>query len=137
MAQKPYLAPLFDEPEFAVRNLWRVNGGWYDGVPSHLKPASEAEQAREIAELTGGFERLLERALSRMQSGDLALACHLIDWAASAAPQEARVHEARAHIYAARAAESASTLSYRIFNAAAQESASKAGISIPQSDRRF
>jgi alkyl sulfatase BDS1-like metallo-beta-lactamase superfamily hydrolase len=137
LAQKPYLAPLFDEPEFAVRNLWRVNGGWYDGVPSHLKPASEAEQAREIAELTGGFERLLERALSRMQSGDLALACHLIDWAASAAPHETRVHEARAHIYAARAAESASTLSYRIFNATALESASKAGISIPQSDRRF
>ena len=37
------------------------------------------------------------------------MACHLIDWAAAAAPQEARVHEARARIYAARAAQSSST----------------------------
>jgi Tfp pilus assembly protein PilF len=63
------------------------------------------------------------------------MACHLVDWALSAAPQEMRVHAARAHIYAARAAQSSSTLSYRIFNAAAVESAAKAGISLPQNDR--
>jgi len=137
LAEKPYLAPLFDEPEFAVRNVWRVNGGWYDGVASHLKPAPEAGQAREIAELAGGFEPLVERALSKMRSGDLAMACHLIDWAALAAPQEARVHQARVQIYTARAAQSPSTLSYRIFNAAAQESASKAAITLPPSDRQF
>jgi Tfp pilus assembly protein PilF len=90
-----------------------------------------------IAELAGGFERLVERALAKMQGGDLALACHLIDWAASAAPQEARVHEARARIYGARAAESTSTLSYRIFNAAAQDSASKAGITLLPDGRAF
>ncbi|HXR34717.1 MAG TPA: hypothetical protein VN754_02135, partial [Candidatus Binataceae bacterium] len=64
-------------------------------------------------------------------------ASHLIDWAAAAAPDDAQVHSARAQIYAARAAESVSTLSYRIFNAAALESAAKAGISLPQSDRQF
>jgi alkyl sulfatase BDS1-like metallo-beta-lactamase superfamily hydrolase len=137
LAEKPYLAPLFDEPEFAARNVWRVNCGWYDGVPAHLKPAPHSEQAREIAQLAGGVQRLLERALARMEEGALAIACHLIEWAAAAAPQEAAVHAARARIYAARAAQSASTLSYRIFSAAAAESASKAGISLPQSDRRF
>ncbi len=137
LIDKPYLAPIFDEPEFAVRNVWRVNGGWYDGIPSHLKPAPEDEQAREIAGLAGGFERLVERALARMQSGELAIASHLIDWAAAAAPNEAQVHAARAQIYAARAAESPSTLSYRIFNAAALESAAKAAINIGVSDRRF
>ncbi len=137
LAEKPYLAPLFDEPEFAARNVWRVNCGWYDGVPAHLKPAPHSEQAREIAQLAGGVERLLERALARMEEGALAMACHLIEWAAAAAPQETAVHAARARIYAARAAQSASTLSFRIFSAAAAESASKAGISLPQSDRRF
>lgn len=137
LAEKPYLAPLFDEPEFAVRNVWRVNGGWYDGIPSHLKPAPEADQAREIAEMAGGFEPLVERAMSKMQAGDLAMACHLIDWAAAAAPQEVGVHNARAQIYAARAVQSASTLSYRIFNAAALESAAKASITLPPNDRRF
>jgi alkyl sulfatase BDS1-like metallo-beta-lactamase superfamily hydrolase len=137
LAEKPYLAPLFDEPDFAVRNIWRINGGWYDGIPAHLKPASEAEQAREIADLAGGPDHLVERATKRMNEGALTIACHLIDWAVAAAPDEPRVHEARARIYTARAAESTSTLSYRIFTAAAQHSAAKAGISIPPGDRRF
>ena len=137
LAEKPYLAPLFDEPEFAARNVWRVNCGWYDGVPAHLKPAPLAEQASEIAQLAGGFERLVERALIKMEQGSLPMACHLIEWAAAAAPNEKSVHAARARIYAARAAESTSTLSYRIFNAAAMESAIKAGVTLPPDDRRF
>jgi alkyl sulfatase BDS1-like metallo-beta-lactamase superfamily hydrolase len=137
LMEKPYLAPIFDEPEFAARNVWRVNCGWYDGVAAHLKPAPYSEQANEIAQLAGGLERLVERALARMEEGSLALACHLIDWAAAAAPNETPVHAARTRIYAARAAQSTSTLSYRIFNAAALESASKAGISLPPGDRVF
>ena len=137
VAGKPYLAPLFDEPEFAARNVWRINCGWYDGVPAHLKPAPHAEQAREIAALAGGTDRLVQRALARMEEGAMALACHLVDWAAAAAPDEAEVHAARARIYATRAAQSTSTLSYRIFSAAAAESATRAGISLPQNTRRF
>jgi glyoxylase-like metal-dependent hydrolase (beta-lactamase superfamily II) len=41
LAGRPYLQPVYDEPEFVVRNIWRLYGGWYDGIPSHLKPASE------------------------------------------------------------------------------------------------
>jgi alkyl sulfatase BDS1-like metallo-beta-lactamase superfamily hydrolase len=137
LAEKPYLAPVFDEPEFAARNLWRVNCGWYDGIPAHLKPAPYAEQAQEVAQLAGGVERLVERAQARMAEGAMAIACHLIEWASAAAPQDAAVHAARARIYTARAAESVSTLSYRIFNAAAVESASKAGITLEQNDRQF
>ncbi|MDH3642055.1 MAG: MBL fold metallo-hydrolase, partial [Gammaproteobacteria bacterium] len=36
---KPYLRPMYDEPEFVVRNIWRMYGGWYDGNPANLKPA--------------------------------------------------------------------------------------------------
>ena len=36
--EKPYLRPVYDEPEFVVRNIWRLYGGWYDGNPAHLKP---------------------------------------------------------------------------------------------------
>ena len=68
LIDKPYLQPVFDEPDFIVRNVWRVEGGWFDGIPSHLKPAPKHEQAREIAALAGGSERLLERALARMKA---------------------------------------------------------------------
>ena len=40
LTQLPYLRPLYDEPEFVVRNVWRRYGGWWDGDPSHLKPAA-------------------------------------------------------------------------------------------------
>ena len=39
---------VYDETEFIVRNIWRLYGGWYDGTPSHLKPAPENDQAKEI-----------------------------------------------------------------------------------------
>ena len=31
LLERPYLRPIYDEPEFVVRNLWRLYGGWYDG----------------------------------------------------------------------------------------------------------
>jgi len=134
-AGKPYLQPVYDEPEFIVRNIWRLEGGWYDATPSHLKPAPEAEQAREIAALAGGANRLVARALEKLEAGDLAMACHLADWAAMAAPDDRQAHEARVRIYQARADQSLSTMSHGIFRAAALESAKKAGIAAPEDSR--
>ena len=126
LAEKPYLQAVYDEPKFIVRNIWRLEGGWYDGTPSHLKPALEADQAKEIAELAGGIECLVARSLERLAAGELALASHLADWAVAAAPEDREAHAARAKIYEARAAEAKSTMSRGIFRAAAEESAKKA-----------
>ena len=137
LIDKPYLQAVYDEPHFIVRNIWRLEAGWYDGVPSHLKPAPMAEQARQIAEMAGGVEKLVERALNRRAAGDLAMASHLIDWAVTAAPDDQAAHAARVKIYAARAAESRSTMSHGIFRAAAIESAEKAGIAPPEDERKM
>lgn len=32
LLEKPYLRPVYDEPEFVLRNVWRQYGGWYDQV---------------------------------------------------------------------------------------------------------
>src|SRR5487761_429411 len=125
LAEKPYLQPVYDEPDFIVRNVWRLEGGWYDGIASHLKPAPHRAQAEEIAAMAGGADVLMGRALKRMEDGELALAAHLIDWAVAAAPDNRAAHEARMRIYAARAGESTSTMAHGIFRAAALESAAK------------
>ena len=39
--ERPYLQPVYDEPEFIVRTVWRLYGGWWDGNPATLKPAPE------------------------------------------------------------------------------------------------
>jgi alkyl sulfatase BDS1-like metallo-beta-lactamase superfamily hydrolase len=123
---KPYLRPVYDEPEFIVRNVVRCLGGWYTGVPSELKPAPRAALAREIAALAGGVERLLTRADERLREGDLRLASHLADFACEAAPDSAEAHRVRAAVYQRRVAAEPSTMSKGIFGAAARESAEKA-----------
>jgi len=126
LAQRPYLQAVYDEPDYVVRNVWRLNGGWYDGVPSHLKPAPEAELGAEVAALAGGTGALVARARALVQAGNLRLACHLADWAVAAAPASREAHAARAEIYEARTKESRALMTRGIFGAAARESAAKA-----------
>ncbi|HET8576704.1 MAG TPA: alkyl sulfatase dimerization domain-containing protein [Methylomirabilota bacterium] len=126
LADRPYLQPVYDEPEFVVRNIWRLYGGWYDGIASHLKPAGEAEIGRELARLAGGIDALVERARQLAASGELAVASHLIDWAVAAEPDHRPAHAARAQIYEARAQSADALMTRGIFSAAAKESAGKA-----------
>ncbi len=122
LLERPYLHAIYDEPEFVVRNIWRLYGGWYDGNPAHLKPASDAALARELADLAGGATRLAERARELAAAGDLRLAGHLAEMAAQAAPDDKGVHAARAEVFGVRANEEASTMSKGIFSWAEHES---------------
>ena len=108
-----------------MRNLWRCFGGWHSGVPSELKPAPRAQLAKELADLSGGVEKLLERASALLAAGDARLAAHLVDWAADAAPTSREVHAARAAVYGALMKSASSTMSRGIYGAAARESAAK------------
>jgi alkyl sulfatase BDS1-like metallo-beta-lactamase superfamily hydrolase len=123
---RPYLSAVYDEPEFIVRNIWRLYGGWYDGDPSHLKPAPADVLARELADLAGGASRLAERARELAAADDYRLAGHLAELAAQAAPDDKGVHAVRAEIFGARARREASTMSKGIFSWAQHESDEKA-----------
>ena len=119
---KPYLRPMYDEPEFVVHNIWRLYGGWWDGAPSRLKPSPDAQLGAVIAELSGGVNTLVARALHELAQGDFRMACHLIDFAAWAEPENSQVHEARSDIYEQRRSNELSLMSKGIFKAAARES---------------
>jgi alkyl sulfatase BDS1-like metallo-beta-lactamase superfamily hydrolase len=126
LADRPYLQPVYDEPEFVVRNVWRLYGGWWDGVPSHLKPAAQSALGAEVAALAGGVGALVGRAKALAARGDLVVASHLADWAVAAAPDDRDAHALRAAVYEARAQASAALMTRGIFAAAARESADKA-----------
>ncbi len=121
---RPYLRPVYDEPEFVVRNIWRLYGGWYDGNPSRLKPAPDAAVAREVAMLAGGAAELAERA-SALCDSDLRLACQLVEFAAQAAPSDAEVHAVRHAIYSKRRDSELSLMARGIYATAANESATR------------
>ncbi len=125
LASRPYLQSVYDEPDYVVRNLWRLYGGWWDGVAAHLKPAPLAAVGREVAGLAGSVDALVARARTLAASGDLALAGHLVDWAVAAEPDHRGAHAARAEIYEARAAQARALMTRGIFSAAARESAER------------
>jgi alkyl sulfatase BDS1-like metallo-beta-lactamase superfamily hydrolase len=119
---RPYLAPVYDEPEFIVRNLYRLYGGWWDGNPAHLKPAREAAVARELAALAGGAAALASRARELGAAGDLALACELIELAVGAAPDDRAIQAVRGELYGQRAREERSLMARGVYAAAAAAS---------------
>ncbi|MCW2757198.1 MAG: fold metallo-hydrolase, partial [Nocardioidaceae bacterium] len=122
LLERPYLRPVYDEPEFVVRNVWRLYGGWWDGDPAHLKPSPAAELATELAALVGGAHVLADRALALLAAGDDRLAGHLAETAAQAAPDDLGIQQVRATVFAARAEHEASTMSQGVFRWAGTES---------------
>ncbi|HWC29015.1 MAG TPA: alkyl sulfatase dimerization domain-containing protein [Dehalococcoidia bacterium] len=120
--EKPYLRPVYDHPEFLIRNVWRLYGGWYDGEPDRLLPARRREEAREWVALAGGIDSVIVRAEALLTEGDARLASHLIEHAVAAEPRHAHAHELRSRIYEARAASQTSQMARNIFRFAAASS---------------
>ena len=125
LVDRVFLQPVYDEPEFIVRNIWRLYGGWWDGNPATLKPANDRRVARELAELAGGPARLSDRAEALAALGTdeaLRLASHLIELAWLAAPEDPALQTVRQRIFSARAEAATSTMARGVFNWAARES---------------
>jgi alkyl sulfatase BDS1-like metallo-beta-lactamase superfamily hydrolase len=129
LAGRPYLQPYYDEPEFIVRNIWRLYGGWWDGNPAHLRPANDRQLAKEVAELAGGAVALAGRAEALLEDGSsdaLRLAGHLAEMAWLAAPEDAGVQGVRQRVFHALADNATSTMSRGVFRWAERESTGQA-----------
>ncbi|MXW97475.1 MAG: MBL fold metallo-hydrolase [Acidimicrobiaceae bacterium] len=115
LLERPYLRPSYDEPEFVVRNIWRLYGGWHDANPARLKPPPDHAVAAEVAALAGGAGALARRATELCDAGELRLACQLVEWAAQAAPADEEVHAARAEVYRTRRDSEQSLMARNLF----------------------
>jgi alkyl sulfatase BDS1-like metallo-beta-lactamase superfamily hydrolase len=93
---KPYLRAKYDDPEFLVRTIYHLYAGWFDGNPAHLKPATAADLALELAQLAGGANKLAKRAAVLAEQGNTRLAAHLAEFASDAAPDDKSVQATRA-----------------------------------------
>jgi len=114
----PYLVPAYDEPEFVVRNIYRLYGGWWDGDPATLHPAPKAALGAEVSALAGGATALAHRALELVEAGDLAVAAHLVQMAFDAEPTNREVHEIRKEVFTARRAVATSLMAKGIYKSA-------------------
>ena len=129
LADRPYLQPVYDEPEFVVRNIWRLYGGWWDGNPASLKPPQDDHVARTVVELAGGEEPIRRRVEGLLALGSdeaLRLAGQLSQWLVQANPTSASAHDTRRRVYETRVGVERSTMSKGVFGWAARESAKAA-----------
>ncbi len=123
----PFLRPIYDEPEFVVNNIWRLYGGWWDGNPETLKPATRSAVAAEVVSLAGGADTLADRALALVESDtatdqDLRVACQLVEYAVAADPDSMRNHEIRMAVYTRRRKAERSLMAKGVFGAVVAES---------------
>ena len=104
LLERPWLQPVYDEPEFVVHNIWRLYGGWYDGDPSHLKPAP-ADGARHASWPRSPAARpgWPIAALELSDAGEHRLAGHLAELATQAAGDDPACQRVRATVFGRRA----------------------------------
>ncbi|MDA8385458.1 MAG: MBL fold metallo-hydrolase, partial [Actinomycetota bacterium] len=120
----PYLRPVYDEPEFIVRNVWREFGGWYGGDPAELKPARKDALAKELLSLIADKRTFISRVEELSDSpvdADQRLAGHLAELAYRADASDPDARALRARVFRRRAELELSLMSKGIFNSAAME----------------
>ncbi len=144
LSDKPYLKPVYDEPEFIIRNIWRLYGGWWDLDPSSLKPAKDQHVATELVSLIGGIDPVLNRVkqildnakLQQIQNrssnedtidDDLRVASKLIELAYNSDLDNLKVHDLRSEFYKVMSERATSTMSKGIYTAVSNDSKLKLG----------
>ena len=58
LAKLDYLKPYYGHPEWAIRSIYDGYLGWFDGNPTNLFPLSPTNEAKKIAEISGGIDKL-------------------------------------------------------------------------------
>ena len=133
---RPYLRPVYDEPEFIVHTVWRQYGGLVGRQPRHLEAGARACPGRSSWPSwpagpapwpTGRSSSWPSPPTARLRAdeaeGALRLAGHLAEHAWLAQPDDEGVQRARQQVFSARAARATSTMARGVFTWAANESA--------------
>ena len=127
LAKLPYLHEVYDHPQFIVRNLLRLWGGWWNGNAADLLPGTLEAQAKEIAALAGGTVALARRARALLTEKNFVLASHLAEWAARAAPDDREAQILKRDVYQARLAAEPNLMAQGIFREAMNEARAALG----------
>ena len=113
---KPWLRPVYDDPKFLIKMIWRRYGGWWDGEYDRLLPDTRENEAKEWVELSGGIDAIINKALDNLNNKKYKLAAHLIEVAYYADKKNKKLHDARKEIYVALSKEQDSSMARNIFN---------------------
>ena len=116
LMEYPWLTPIYDDPQFLIRMIWRRYGGWWDGEYDRLLPSPRNEEAEAWVQLSGGIEKIISAALENSKSGNHKVAAHLIETAFHADSDNKEMHKARVEIYKKFSLNQSSSMGRNILN---------------------
>ncbi len=79
LADKPYLQEYYGSVAWSVRAIFTGYLGWFDGNPTNLFPLPAREEAKKMAELVGGEEKLLDAVKTAVSKKEYQWALQLAD----------------------------------------------------------
>jgi alkyl sulfatase BDS1-like metallo-beta-lactamase superfamily hydrolase len=95
LKNNPYLRPLYSRTEFFVYNVYRWYHGYFDGNIAHLLPRPEKEVMKELYNLIGDSEKIIQRAKQLLDQDQAQLALEVLDVLIQADPENLGARELR------------------------------------------
>ena len=120
---KPWMLPIYGDPTYIVRDLFREENGWWDRNPTALHPSAQAEAADAVLSAIGDPSAVVAKAEQLRDSGQVQLALHVIDLVALAdgdGPVVVRAREVKAELCRLRAKEVTAFVSKSLYESSAR-----------------
>jgi alkyl sulfatase BDS1-like metallo-beta-lactamase superfamily hydrolase len=95
LKNSPFLKPLYSRPEFFVFNVYRWYHGYFDGNPANLLPRPEKEVMKELHDLIGDSQKILERSKALFSQDQAQLALQVLDVLIQTQPENIKARELR------------------------------------------
>ena len=95
LSQSPYLQEFYGRVDWSVKNIFNGYLGWFDGNASTLLPLPKKEQAKKMAALAGGVNKLLENAENSLKSKEYQWAMELTDYLLRLNPDDEKAQNIR------------------------------------------
>ena len=121
-AQSPWMPQTYGCAEYVIRDVWRIEAGWWDRNITSIHPAPAAGSTAAILDAIADKEAVLAAARGHLDRGERQLGLHVIDLLAMAGGDSSEVvaaRELKAELAAALADESPTYMSTNYYRAVA------------------
>lgn len=95
LAASPYLQEFYGKASWSARSMFTGNLGWFSGDSADLQPLPPADQARMMADIAGGEDKLLDHAKKYSEKGNHQAALQLSGYLLRISPGSKKAKEIR------------------------------------------
>jgi uncharacterized sulfatase len=80
LASKPNLTEYYGRVDWGVRSIFNGYLGWFDGNPVNLNRLTPRTEAKKMAQMAGGEDKLRANAIKAFENGDFQWSAQLCDY---------------------------------------------------------